>query len=115
MHLRDLFPDINPEVFAGFGDNPFSESTINKQMTKEDCLNKYDTSRNYIEQTCRPELFAAMDEYAKHFGRWIAKEKFESVDGNTMRSSKWNCGLPYTIDDLHQLFENQFIEQQNKP
>lgn len=34
-------------------------------MTKEEILNKHDTSRHYIEQTCRPELFAAMDEYAK--------------------------------------------------
>jgi hypothetical protein len=33
--------------------------------TKEEILNKHDTSRKCIEQTCRPELFAAMDEYAK--------------------------------------------------
>jgi hypothetical protein len=33
--------------------------------TKEEILNKHDSSRKYIDQTCRPELFAAMDEYAK--------------------------------------------------
>ena len=86
-------------------------------MTKEECIGKYPIVCNnagtklYLE---RDDVLKAMDEYAKHFGRWIAKEKFESVDGNTMRSSKWNCGLPYTIEDIYQLFENQFIEQQNK-
>lgn len=33
-------------------------------MTKEEILNKHDSSRKYIEQTCMPELFAAMEEYA---------------------------------------------------
>lgn len=47
-------------------------------MTKEELLNKHDTSRNYIEQTCRPELFAAMEEYAKQ--QAIAFVKYNCPD-----------------------------------
>jgi hypothetical protein len=46
--------------------------------TKEEILNKHDTSRKYIGQTCRPELFAAMDEYAKQ--QAIAFVKYNCPD-----------------------------------
>lgn len=52
----------------------------------------------------------SMDEYAKQFGSWLAKEKFERINGETMRSSNWNSGMPYTINELY----SQFIEQQTK-
>jgi hypothetical protein len=38
---------------------------MSKELSKEEILNRYDSSRKYIEQTCRPELFKAMDEYAQ--------------------------------------------------
>lgn len=73
-------------------------------MTKEECLNKHDTSRHYIEQTCRPELFSAMDEWALQFGKWLQgcgyyNNKFEediwlSHDNSTEK----------TTEELYQLF-----------
>lgn len=47
-------------------------------MTKEEILNKHDSSKRYIEQTCRPELFSAMEEYAKQ--QAIAFVKYNCPD-----------------------------------
>lgn len=77
-------------------------------MTKEECLNKHDTSRKYIEQTCRPELFAAMDEYAAQqaieFVKW-------AIDAEKIVGDNWGIAfMPLMEEDVY----NQFIEQQNK-
>jgi hypothetical protein len=70
-------------------------------MTKEEILNKHDSSRKYIEQTCRPELFSAMDEYAKQ--QAINFMKSEDARNNNLCSDK-------TYKEMY----GQFIEQQNK-
>lgn len=74
-------------------------------MTKEECLNKYDTSHKYIEQTCRPELFAAMDEYANSKSVEFLKWKDLNFEGN-YRIGYWQSehGIVYTISELYQLF-----------
>lgn len=101
MHLRDLFPDINSDVFRGFGDNPFSKSTINKQMTKEEILDKRiaSTHGNPDYSLIKP----AMDEYAKQqaisFMEW-----FDQTHRQTLAP-------PGFVEKYY----NQFIEQQNKP
>lgn len=58
---------------------------------REEILNKHDSSRKYIEQTCRPELFSAMDEYANELCldliQWmIDKGMFATrvIDGDTL-------------------------------
>lgn len=98
-------------------------------MTKEECLNKHDTSRKYIEQTCRPELFAAMDEYAKQqaiaFFKWNAKNisiyldylrRVDEAEGEEEMELELNHFENNSIEGRYTLFvENQFIEQQNKP
>jgi len=77
-------------------------------MTKEEILNKHDTSRGYIEQTCRPELFAAMDELAVRFGRWIQKCNYAP----TTHVDTWQNQLPgendiITTEELYEMFSNQ--------
>lgn len=62
--------------------------------TKEEILNKHDTSRHYIEQTCRPELFAAMDEWAKQqaiaFAISYATSKMDHPDRTPPAEDKMN-------------------------
>lgn len=50
---------------------------------------------------------SAREEDAVEFGMWLAKEKFESVNGKTMRSSNWNAGMPYSPSELYELFKQQ--------
>jgi len=77
-------------------------------MTKEEILNKHDTSRHYIEQTCRPELFSAMDEYAKQ--QAIAFIKWGIESGEIMGDNWGDAFIPGEEETLY----DKFIEQQNK-
>lgn len=93
-------------------------------MTKEEILNKHDTSARYIEQTCRPELFAAMDEFAKQqaiaFDQWKVENRWFSFEngywhytfeqGTSMSEKTYNKHYRKTPDELYALF----IENQNK-
>lgn len=90
-------------------------------MTKEEVLNKHDSSRKYIEQTCRPELFSAMDEWAKQqaiaFDTWKRNNKWSYAmdDGSYIKpiGTAGSVGFKFekaSFDDIY----NQFIEQQNK-
>ncbi len=84
-------------------------------MTKEAILNKHDTSNKYIEQTCRPELFSAMDEYAKQqaiaFGEWIQGCNYAPATDD----GKWQNQLPGENDTITtgELY-SQFIENQRQ-
>lgn len=77
-------------------------------MTKEEILNKHDTSRKYIEQTCRPELFAAMDEWAKQ--RAIAFAIDYATRVLTFGYTKAEDVINDRMDDRY----NLFIENQKK-
>lgn len=73
-------------------------------MTKEECLNKHDTSRHYIEQTCRPELFAAMDEWAKlrsiEFNTWMDNNAVRNGEGKwKLRYDNWEAD--YTSEQAY--------------
>lgn len=84
-------------------------------MTKEEILNKHDSSRKYIEQTCRPELFAAMDEYAKQqsmaFSEWAFKDDNPFVEG---ANGRWiqECGnsTSWSTEELYAMFIKQQTE-----
>lgn len=77
--------------------------------TKEEILNKHDTSRHYIEQTCRPELFAAMDEWAKAFADWIRLEGWNNRNGHDWcrYETIYSDISVKTTEELYQMFENQ--------
>lgn len=93
-------------------------------MTPEEILNKHDSSQKYIEQTCRPELFAAMDEYAKQqaiaFDEWRIENRWFSFEQGhyyhtfehptSMSDKEYNKNYVKTREQLY----SQFIEQQNK-
>lgn len=82
-------------------------------MTKEAILNKHDTSRKYIEQTCRPELFAAMDEYAKQqaidYCSWYNSIGFLP---KVRDADSYKPGESYMKD--HEELYKEFIKQQDK-
>lgn len=74
-------------------------------MTKEEALNKHDSSHKYIEQTCRPELFAAMDEWAIQFGKWLQGCSYSP----TMDDNTWINMIPgennvITTEELYELY-----------
>ena len=83
-------------------------------MTKEEWLNKFDSSRKYIEQTCRPELFKSMDGWAEQqciaFANFIAQHNYKPHDIDT-----WDEGRKNTHEVYDDFIEFQRLEQQNKP
>lgn len=82
-------------------------------MTKEEILNKHDSSRKYIEQTCRPELFSAMDEYAKQ--QAIAySEWYNSIGYLPKVKNKEDHKPGENYMKSHEELYEDFIEQQNK-
>lgn len=93
---------------------------MSNTLSKEEILNKYDTSRKYIEQTCRPELFAGMDEYAKLVGidflAWVMKQDFQwrplKSDGDEwMIFDRVERTKKYTTKELYDLY---LLHKQNK-
>lgn len=93
-------------------------------MTKEEILNKHDSSRKYIEQTCRPELFSAMEEFARQkaldFDTWKQENRWFSFEngywyhtfeqGTRVSDATYNKHYRKTPDELY----SQFIENQTK-
>lgn len=80
---------------------------------KEEILNKHDTSRKYIEQTCRPELFAAMDQYTKEVaigflldfvGKLELPKGLQHIKEGSTEDILIN--LPSTIEKRYQLYLN---------
>lgn len=88
---------------------------------KEEILNKHDTSRKYIEQTCRPELFAAMDQYTKEvaigYGQWATLNDWTYLKskGYWVNEEEEENDTTYSPDEHYQLYLNHLNHTDPSP